>query len=664
MTLSKARLFLFFCICMVLQAPMVGMAQDTQVEMEDMLEKNSIEGISKIFVIVSPLTSVPEIQPYKSLNFATEVRKIEADRVEIVNTLASEMPQPIDPFPLSGIPASLDSRYLKPSPKIESQDPRIASLAEEITSKLSNPSTKDVVVEVLRWNRGHLTWGNPNEVPSALESLDNQTVNCIGFTHLPAAILRHLGIPARTVRTFIARPDQNRLIPHYLLEVFYPSLGGWITYEPQGPGMPFVENIVLYTHHDWDIEGQRTFRPLARDMNITVSGGVDASIPNPDLSPPELISLDFSPSHFDRNQGHESVMVTLKARDLESGVDEIRIDMQAPDFSGPGKSLFFHLKDGDEFEGTFTAQLGWNMQTANHAREYRVTRMRLSDKLGNVREYQDRHLEEKGLPTGISMETWKALDDAPPEPVYISPFFPERIPSAPNGIHHTFFYTVSKTSSQAQGRINTTCDFVHKDGMRVRAISTSNLKSGEYHIEFHFLQYVPPHHPLGRYHMNALYLRGPNDRQFNILPQNFDREIMDYSFELVKDKPMYSGEVDIASIIIFSEVEGQLNTNQDMIMIETSGAIEPLNDKPQENNPSFRIFYETLDGKKISNRRSVCSRRFGSHHLFFRSNGPRDTPVRIERIELDDKDGRTHTFFRKDFEGKILKTIPEYMVIN
>ncbi|WP_009032826.1 transglutaminase-like domain-containing protein [Indibacter alkaliphilus] len=639
-------------------------AQDTQVEMEDMLEKADIDGLSKIFVIVSPLSGFPEMQSYQSLNYATEIRKIEDGRVEIINTLANQMPNPKDAFPLRNIPNSLDKRYLSPSPKIESKDPRIQSLAEEILTRLDDPNTKDVVYEVLRWNRGHLFWGNPNEVPSAIESFENQTVNCIGFTHLPAAILRHLGIPARTVRTFIARPDQNRLIPHYLLEVYFPSLEGWITYEPQGPGMPFIENIVLYTHHDWDVEGQKIFRPLSRDMNITVSGGVDASIPNPDLSPPELISLDFSPSHFDRDQGHEQVLVTLNARDLESGVDEIRIDMQAPDFSGPGKSLFFHLKDGDEFEGTFTAQLGWNMQTANHAREYRVSRMRMSDNLGNVREYQAKHLEEKGFPTGVTLETWTALDDAPPEPVYISPFFPERVPAAPNGLHYTFFYTVSKTSSNAEGGISTTTDFVHNEGVQVRASSTGSFRSGQYFIGFHYPQYVPPHHPYGKYQMNSYYLRGPNDRQFNILPRNFNQELMNYSFELVKDVPMYSGPVEIESIIIFSQKDGQLSSNQDMVLIQTSGAISPLNEKPQETDQSFRMFFETMDGKKVNNRRSVCSRRFGSHHLLFRSNGPRDTPVRIERIELDDKEGNTHVFYMKDLQNKILKTIPEYMVLD
>lgn len=664
MNLNRLGIFSKLTLCFF--AFFVGniFAQDTQVEMEDMLEKTNIDGISKIYVIVSPLSGFPEMQSYQSLNYATEIRRMEDNRVEIVNTLADRMPTPEDAFPMKDIPASLDKRYLSPSPKIESEDPRIHQLAREITSKLSQPTAKEVVFEVLRWNRGHLMWGNPNEVPSALESLDNQTVNCIGFTHLPAAILRHLGIPARTVRTFIARPDQNRLIPHYLLEVYYPSLGGWVTYEPQGPGMPFVENIVLYTHHDWDIEGQRTFRGLARDMNITVSGGVDASIPNPDLSPPKLLSLEFSPSHFDRDQGQDHVLVTLQAQDLESGVDEIRIDMQAPDFSGPGKSLFFHLREGDAFEGTYTAQLGWNMQTGNYAREYRVSRMRMSDKLGNVREYQARHLEEKGFPTGITMETWAALDDAPPEPVYISPFFPERVPAAPNGLHYTFFYTVSKTATKAQGGISTTTDFIHKDGVQVRASSSGSFRTGDYFIGFHFPQYVPPHHPYGKYQMNSYYLRGPNDRQFNILPRNFDKELMDYSFELVKDVPMYTGPVKIESIIIISQEEGYFSNNQDVILIETSGAISPLNDRPQDNDPSFRMFFETLDGKKITNRRSVCRRRFGSHHLLFNPNGPRDTPVRLERIELDDKEGNTHIFYMKDLKDKILDPIPEYMIVN
>lgn len=39
-----------------------------------------------------------------------------------------------------------------------------------------------------------------------------------------------MGIPARTLRTYIGRPAVNRIIPHYLTEVYYAEAGGWITY--------------------------------------------------------------------------------------------------------------------------------------------------------------------------------------------------------------------------------------------------------------------------------------------------------------------------------------------------------------------------------------------------------------------------------------------------
>lgn len=635
-------------------------AQDTQVEMDDVLERNAIEGISKVYVIVSPL-GLPPFENYQSLNFATEIRKLEEGRVEIVNTLADRMPMPVDPFPLPQIPTSLDRRYLESSPKIESEDPRIARVAREIIAGLDDPTTKEVVFEVLRWNRAHLFWGNPNEVPSAVESLEHQTVNCIGFTHLPAAILRHLGIPARTVRTFIARPDQNRLIPHYLLEVYYPSLGGWVTYEPQGPGMPFVENIVLYTHHDWDVQGQRTFRGLARDMNITVSGGVDARIENADLSPPELLDIDFSPSHFDPAQGHRQVSVRLRARDIGTGVETIWMDMQSPTFAGPRMSLHFTLAEGDAHEGIFTAQLGWDLEIENYSKAYRITRMQMADSLGNVREYQARHLEEMGMPTGVTMAYWEAVDRHPPEPVYISPFFPERVTAAPDGFYYVCNYTVSKTASQASGGTSFSADYVHADGTRTRLGGLGIMRVGEYRVSVNTLRYPAAHFPAGTYQMNSLYLRGPNNISYSIMPQNFDQEALNYHFELVADEPDYSGPVDIESIILIAPEGDFFVGNQGVILIETSGAIAPPGDGEGESIRHFRMFFETLDGKKITNRRSVCRSRFGSHHLRFGPNGPRDTPVRIERIELDDKDGKTHTFYWRDVKDKVRDFIPAYM---
>lgn len=649
------------CVFNLLVAPAQLKAQDTQVEMEDVLEQHAIEGTSKIYVIASPL-GLPPFEDYQSLNFATEIRKLEEDRVEIVNTLAERMPMPVDPYPLPQIPTSLDRRYLAPSPKIESEDPRIAKLAKDIMSKLDGPSTKEVVFEVLRWNRGHLFWGNPNEVPSAVESLEGKTVNCIGFTHLPAAILRHLGIPARTVRTFIARPDQNRLIPHYLLEVYYPSLDGWITYEPQGPGMPFVENIVLYTHHDWDVQGQRTFRGLAQDMNITVSGGVDARMENADLSPPELLDIEFSPSHFDPAQGHKHVSVRLRARDIDTGVETIWMDMQSPTFAGPRMSLHFTLAEGDAHEGIFTAQLGWDLDIDNHSSAYHMTRMRMADSLGNVREYQARHLEEMGMNTGVTMASWEAVDRHPPEPVYISPFFPEKVPASPDGFYHVFNYTVAKTASAVEGGISFTADLEHADGTRTRLNGLGNRYVGEYSVSFNTLRYPAAHFPKGIYQMTALYLRGPNNISFNILPRNFDQKALNYSFELGAEAPGYEGPVAIESIRIIAPEQDSFTGNEGVILIETSGAIAPPDAGEGEGNRPFRIFYETLDGKKI-NRRSVSKNRFGSHYLLFNPNGLRDTPVRIERIELDDKHGKTHTFYWRDVEDKVLDFIPEYMVL-
>lgn len=188
--------------------------------------------------------------------------------VTITVRVLDRVPTMPDPYPVD-VPDSIQ-RFLDATAHIQSGDPEIARVAARIL-ELADPDTEgELVNAVLHWNRSHMKWDRPDEVPDALTSLHRGTGNCIGFVNLPAAILRHLGVPARTVRTFFVR--QGHLVPHYQLDVYFPESNRWLTYEPQGPSTPDGRNLVLYTDPDWSPAGQQRTRPFSRDpaTHVTV----------------------------------------------------------------------------------------------------------------------------------------------------------------------------------------------------------------------------------------------------------------------------------------------------------------------------------------------------------------------------------------------------------
>lgn len=212
-----------------------------------------------------------DFSSHESANYRMLTERRDERTIVFRISLLLEAIRPSDAYPYGELGSDYQL-FLGPSRYIQSNDPTIVQIARSIRDSSSYQNAYELVMNVLNWNRRHLQWGNPSDLPSALDAYTTRQVNCIGFTHLPAAILRYLGIPARTVRTFIAAPDVNGLVPHYLLEVYFPSINNWVTFDPQ-TGPPSPSNIVLYTHHDWDFEGQRRTRPLVSDPLVTVWSG-------------------------------------------------------------------------------------------------------------------------------------------------------------------------------------------------------------------------------------------------------------------------------------------------------------------------------------------------------------------------------------------------------
>jgi len=229
--------------------------------------KQAEDDLLKTHFIIEHQDSLIDFQPHESFNYRLTVTRESKTSVHFRMEVRTTLPQPIDPFPIEPLPEEF-ARYTSASRYINSNDSKIKYLADSLLS-IGHFTTQDELVRlVIRYTQWHLSWGNPSELPSATDAHAVRVTNCIGYTHLAAAILRVYGIPVRTVRTFLG----VGLVPHYLMEVYYPSINNWITYDPQ-MGSPLPENIVLYTHHDWDFDGQQRTRPMVTDPAIRVYFG-------------------------------------------------------------------------------------------------------------------------------------------------------------------------------------------------------------------------------------------------------------------------------------------------------------------------------------------------------------------------------------------------------
>ena len=86
--------------------------------------------------------------------------------------------------------------YLRPSPKIESSDPKIRQLAKEIGA--DQEKAWDHVEAIYDWVRGKVKYQN-GPLKGALAALKDGTGDCEELSSLFIAICRAANIPARTV---------------------------------------------------------------------------------------------------------------------------------------------------------------------------------------------------------------------------------------------------------------------------------------------------------------------------------------------------------------------------------------------------------------------------------------------------------------------------------
>lgn len=266
-----------------------------------------------VYEISHPEKVLP-LEEYHCSTFHQDVHKYCEHHVRVTVTVPSSLPRPGQTFPLPGVPEEFRT-YLQRSPHVQSDHPAVRSLAERILASAKPRTEEEAVAAVLVWTSTNMTHAFPNEVPDAVTCIERRRGNCIGFTHVATALLRHMGIPARTVRTLSVCPNcgkgkriphrsaqaytktgirevlydapktgRSHFLRHSIVEVYYPEDRMWVLYEPQTAGPPNDTNIYLKSHHDWDVQTQRACRAFSRDARTVVEAKA-ASAAGPSRDP-------------------------------------------------------------------------------------------------------------------------------------------------------------------------------------------------------------------------------------------------------------------------------------------------------------------------------------------------------------------------------------------
>ena len=108
-------------------------------------------------------------------------------------------------------PEALRARYLQSSPAVQSRDPSIRRLADEIVG--GSASTEERITRILRWLE-HNVEKAPIDVFSALDVLQQRKAECQGHAYLYIALARAAGIPTRMVNGLVYSEEFRGFLYH------------------------------------------------------------------------------------------------------------------------------------------------------------------------------------------------------------------------------------------------------------------------------------------------------------------------------------------------------------------------------------------------------------------------------------------------------------------
>ncbi len=171
--------------------------------------------------------------PPRAVEMTYAARTRAAARLEPIETDA--------PFPLRRAPKDVVV-FLQATDMVQARDPDIQQTARALTQDADTEF--EAVSRVVNWVTDHIRYVSAPERYDAVYSLKTGRGNCQNYSHLTAALLRAVEIPARIVNgftvknpydvradvmTYTFRSGQGR---HSWIEVWFPDLG-WVPFDPQ-----------------------------------------------------------------------------------------------------------------------------------------------------------------------------------------------------------------------------------------------------------------------------------------------------------------------------------------------------------------------------------------------------------------------------------------------
>jgi hypothetical protein len=123
--------------------------------------------------------------------------------------------------------ASHASRYLEPSPTVQSMHASIRAVAAEIAAGATEPA--ELVRRIVAWMDSNIE-KTPHDVFSALDVLQQRKAECQGHAYLYTALARALGIPTRVVSGLVYSEQLKGFLFHSWAESLVD--GRWLAVDP------------------------------------------------------------------------------------------------------------------------------------------------------------------------------------------------------------------------------------------------------------------------------------------------------------------------------------------------------------------------------------------------------------------------------------------------
>jgi hypothetical protein len=192
----------------------------------------------------------------------------------------------------------LYEKYTQPEELIQSNDPKIISKAQNLTSNESNPHEKVFIIYnfVIR----HMQYKTQDKERGALWALENGIGDCSEYTYLFVALCRAVGIPAKAMAGFAFHYSTETIEDGHMWAEYYLENYGWI---------PVDATWQLFDAMDY-----RHFRSIQSIPELTpYTNYFFNSTAGPKPYDEQTVQLKpSSPSAFDNNSYAETTMRTAQ----------------------------------------------------------------------------------------------------------------------------------------------------------------------------------------------------------------------------------------------------------------------------------------------------------------------------------------------------------------